>query len=66
MTLAEIVQLKRAEEQANSARVRWEFRTQTRRAGSRPVRKRGGVRRLPVVVSSRRPARRPRRSWADR
>lgn len=38
MTLAEVVQLQRAEEQANSARVRWEFRTQERRVGVRMVR----------------------------
>lgn len=30
-SLAEVVQLQRAEEQANGARVRWEFRTQFRR-----------------------------------
>ena len=39
-TLAEVVQLLRAEEQANSTRVRWEFRTQFRRVnrGAQPMR----------------------------
>ena len=30
-TLAEIIQLQRAEEQANSTRIRWEFRTGEKR-----------------------------------
>lgn len=31
-TLAEVVQLQRAEEQANGARIRWEFRTEITRS----------------------------------
>jgi hypothetical protein len=49
-TLAEVVQLQRAEEQANSKRVKWELRTEFRRVnrGGQPLRFIGV--RLPLSV----------------